>query len=603
MLKKLQKQTPLPIIAIFVAMLAMWFLSQDSPLLWKLQEMNLYLPTDAYRQSMTRLPGGLLMMAGCWCTEWFYHPWQGIALLALMWVHIGWGIKRLYHLELHNCLLAVLPAIALAACLWQTGYWIYYMKLPGFAFVPTLGTLMAIWIALGVNVLPGNRWFRTAVLVFLTIVLYPIAGFWGLMAVAFAALTGIKEKKDLSVCLAAAAAIAIIPLVFYRTMYSETMINYLWSAAFPSYRMGPDLLYEYLYPYLALALSLVLPIGTKMIHGKRMTEFAVGLLCIAYAFAADSVHYKDTNFDKEILMMKSIDERDFEQVLRIYRERSDMPATRAMVMMKNLSLLRLGRAGDEMFAYPDGGEIQHAPWQVKITQVGGKLMYYEVGKENFCYRWSMEDAVEFGWKVDYMKLMAKSSIVLHDYKVAEKYLRLLAMTRFHKEWAEHYMQYLYNDEKVEKDEEFGFIRGVLPGTNHLDGDNTMVEMYLLQTFSHAMGADKNYAELTLMCAMIMKDIDLFWPRFFRFAEINGDKPMPRYYQEAAYLYGNLEPHKVDISKMPFDDSVKDRYMQFLQFNQQCGPSMTEEAKARVFKPQFGDTFYYFYFLVRNVKTN
>lgn len=601
--KKLQKHAHFPLIAILVAYIAWWFATNNDPLLWKLQEMNLFLPTEAYRQSMMRLPGGLIMMGGSWCTEWFYNAWQGVALLALMWVHIAWGIRRLYRLEMHDCLLAILPVLALVAGIWQTGYWIYYMKLPGFAFVPTIGTLLAVWTAVGVNALPGNRWFRAALLTFLTIVLYPIAGFWGLMAVLLAAFSGLRSRRDLYPMLAACASVAVLPLVFYNTMYSETMINYLWSAAFPSYRMGPDLFSEYLYPYAALFLSLVLPMGARFIRSRRISGVVVASLCLLSAFGAESLRYSDTNFDKEIMMMKSIDERDFEQVLRIYRERSDMPATRSMVMMKNLSLLRLGRAGDEMFTYPDGGEMQHAPWQVKISQVGGKLMYYEVGKENFCYRWSMEDAVEYGWKVDFIKLMAKSSIVLHDYKVAEKYLRLLSMTRFHKEWAEHYMQFLYNDDKVEKDEELGFIRGLLPGTNHLDADNTMIEMYLLQTFSHAMGADKNYAELTLMCALIMKDIDLFWPRFFRYAELLDGKPMPRHYQEAAYLYGNLEPGKVDISRMPFDQETKDKYMEFLQFNQQCGPSMTEDAKARVFKPRFGDTFYYFYFLVRNVKTN
>jgi len=48
--------------------------------------------------------------------------------------------------------------------------------------------------------------------------------------------------------------------------------------------------------------------------------------------------------------------------------------------------------------------------------------------------------------------------------------------------------------------------------------------------------------------------------------------------------------------------VKETYQQFMDFNTQCG-SMTEDQKKIAFRPQFGDTFYYFYFLVRNQKTN
>ena len=238
-----------------------------------------------------------------------------------------------------------------------------------------------------------------------------------------------------------------------------------------------------------------------------------------------------------------------------------------------------------------------------MTQVGGKMIYYEVGKENFCTRWNMEDAVEFGWRVSHLKYMAKAALVSRDWDVARKYLRLLKKTMWQGEWADKYMPYVGDAKKCWDDGELGFIMRLLPGSDRLDGDKTLVEMYLLQTFSHGMGADKNYAELTLMCALIMQDIDLFWPRFFRYAQLLEGERMPTHYQEAAYLYGQLEPGKVDISGMPFDESVKRSYYDFCRFNQQLGPDMSEAEKAVRFRPAFGNTFYYFYFLVRNVKTN
>ena len=57
-----------------------------------------------------------------------------------------------------------------------------------------------------------------------------------------------------------------------------------------------------------------------------------------------------------------------------------------------------------------------------------------------------------------------------------------------------------------------------------------------------------------------------------------------------------------MQRLPFDESVKSSYQRFMDFNTQCG-SMNEEQKKRAFQPMFGDTFYYFYFLVRNQKTN
>jgi hypothetical protein len=76
--------------------------------------------------------------------------------------------------------------------------------------------------------------------------------------------------------------------------------------------------------------------------------------------------------------------------------------------------------------------------------------------------------------------------------------------------------------------------------------------------------------------------------------------MPRIYQEAAYLYGHLE-HDIDISNMPFDQSVIDSYQNFMQRGQQY-PNMSVEQLHDILYPEYGKTFYFNYFLVRGLKT-
>ena len=607
MKEKIRKYAPQAAVGLFLAALCGLILFSEGPMLWLAQEQSLWLPTEPFRESMMRLPGGLLLWASCFLTQLFYHPWMGVGALLLLWASTAVCTQRLFGLKGWNRLLSLLPAVALAGAITQNGYWIYYMKMPGLLFVPSLGTAIATALALGVKSLPGNRWLRTAAVALTALIAYPFAGAWSFMAAGLAC-------SSLTELAGAAAAIIVGPLVYYRTMYGETMLQYMWSAALPSYRYGQETYFwPYHVPYYGLALSfllaLTLPLLTEKIKRRRIAALLPALLLAGYAVGLYCVWYRDTNFDKEIRMQRAVEERDWESVLRTYKEKpqawghKEMPVTRIMVMMKNVALLRVGRAGDEMFTYQDGAELQHAPFPVKMTQVGGKMIYYEVGKENFCTRWNMEDAVEFGWRVSHLKYMAKAALVSRDWEVARKYLRLLKKTMWQGEWAERYMPFVGEVKKCWDDEELGFIMRLLPGADRLDGDKTLVEMYLLQTFSHGMGADKNYAELTLMCALIMQDIDLFWPRFFRYAQMLDGERMPTHYQEAAYLYGQLEPGKVDISGMPFDESVKRSYYDFCQFNQQLGPNMSEAEKAVRFRPAFGNTFYYFYFLVRNVKTN
>ena len=130
--------------------------------------------------------------------------------------------------------------------------------------------------------------------------------------------------------------------------------------------------------------------------------------------------------------------------------------------------------------------------------------------------------------------------------VARKYLDILKTTIYYKDWAENLMPILDNPKLIDEHHEFDSVRELRDhmGTV-LDGDNGLCEMYLLNYFSNTMNKDsKLLQELTLNYALIQKDIQLFWPRFFLYAELHKGDEMPTHYQEAAYLYGNLEPQNV-----------------------------------------------------------
>ena len=70
-------------------------------------------------------------------------------------------------------------------------------------------------------------------------------------------------------------------------------------------------------------------------------------------------------------------------------------------------------------------------------------------------------------------------------------------------------------------------------------------------------------------------------------------------QEAAYLFGHLE-HTVDISRMPFDKTVVQCYADFQNEANRCA-GMTEEQMARTLYPRFGQTYFFEYYFIRNLK--
>jgi hypothetical protein len=164
----------------------------------------------------------------------------------------------------------------------------------------------------------------------------------------------------------------------------------------------------------------------------------------------------------------------------------------------------------------------------------------------------------------------------------------------------HYESYVKNPELIKKDKEFEPILHMMKADDVLASDNTLIEIYLLNIFANSDGDDPLYQEQTLLAALQMKDIQMFWPRFFHYAQLHQGQHMPIHYQEAAYLYGHLE-NQVDISHMPFDKEVVDSYNEFMSAAQQYGGMSEEQMKPMMYN-RFGGTFYYEYFFTRNQKS-
>lgn len=612
-------------LAVALAIMGWLILRTESDVLYRLQELSLWLPSRYFFHISNFYPGGMLTWAAAFMTQFFFHPWLGVLLLIITWAAIMALLCWLFRLQGPWRVLTLLVPLALMACLVQTGYWIYYMKLQGHPWVPTLGILFAVMAGCIYRLIPDRR-LRLVWLAIYGILGYPAMGAWSILGIG---LMMVPKKLRMDHIETAAVAlglvlIMIVPPIMVRQFYGQVQVDSAYLAAMPSFQYGQVDCGQYRWSYyaLAFAFAIIAVVSRDQVAAKLKPALAWPIVAILLVLGCIGVNLRwerDTNFRKEVVMTNAIHRLDWEEVLRTMLRQDmgeQMPPTRAMVMMKNLALFRLGRIGDEMFRYPEGAEQQHAPWTIRLTQVGGKMLYYHYGKEGFCYRWCMEDGVEFGWSVDVLKYMAKTSLITHDWKVAKKYIDMLSQTIYHRDWAKKYAAYVEHPELMAEDEEMKPIIPMAEFTDRLDGDNTLVELYLLKTFSSGHGADPGYQEMTLVCSLIMKDIDLFWPRFRQYLDMHQHEPgfrVPRYYQEAAYLYSMLEPQRESalwpsltnaevLAKLPFDESVKQTYSNFMTFNTQCG-SMTDEQKKVAFLPQYGDTFYYFYFLRRNQKTN
>ena len=611
---KLKLLSPALVVAMLLVV-ACCLLIYEREFLWKVQELNLFLDTSLFLKQQMVTSGWLLTWLGCYFTEFFYHPALGVSLLTLWWALLVFVIWRTFRIPVKWTAVLLVPLAAVVIMNVDLGYWVYYLKLRGHFFAAAIGTTLAVAAVWVFRLLPAKYYLRPIFIFIVTGVLYPLIGFYGLMAALLMGVLAWRVEKQtltvrLIVSIVAVISIVFWPLFYYNYVFCQTNIQNIWWTGIPLFIVDKELS-DYYIPYYILVASLVilaLMYGQWEKGGKRKEKSGkrnvpvrwalIHLVLVAVmGYGVYHYWYKDHNFHKEFRMQQCIENLDWKGVLAEEVDDDEEP-NRSIVMMRNLALFRLGRQGNEMYHYRDGSKPCDTPVPIRMMQVVGYSMYYNYGLANYCHRWCLEQGVEFGFRVEYLKYLMRCALVNGDYQEARKYVSLLKHTRYHKAWAEKYERFIGHPDMVKSDAEFSPVCRLMTSGDVVTSDNMMAEKFIMNRFVRDHSDDKLYKEMSLIAAMWQKDIQMFWPRFFEYANTLGKEHMPIHYQEAAYLYGNLE-HEVDISNMPFDDQVKNDYKAFMDLANNAS-SNSEDVMRPIFFDRFGHTFYYNYFFIHDL---
>ena len=610
----------------------------EEDLLWKEQETSLFLHTPLFFREQMVVPGGLLTWAGLFFTQLFYHPIVGVIALSGWWLLLMWLVKRTFRISSHWAVLTLIPVALLLLTLVDKGYWIYFLKLHGLIFIATIGTTAVVALLWLFRLLPSRSWQRTMFIILVCAVGYPLMGIYGLAASLLMALLswriGTGQGEAIVNSIVAVLSVIAVPLLCYRYVYYQTNLSNIYFAELPLYFITEEY-HNYYIPFYLLALYFVaLIMWTERRGGNNEERQQVMALQTARRGAGTSVSkkdkkkgnrkdtkkknridwkplfkaampacvglaimgglawfwYKDENFHRELAMQHRIDQHDWEGVLKEANLQEEEP-TRAIVMMKNLALARLGRQGNEMYLYKNGAKAYNAPFGMRLMLAIGPMIYYQYGMLNYCNRLCMETGVEFGFSPEYLKLMAKCAILNGEEKAARKYIKLLKHTLWHSQWAVQAETLLSQPELIAKDPEMEPITHMMHYSNTLNSDQGFVERFLMnQLARNNYKDDPIFQEQALLATLWTKDIGMFWQRFYDYIRLHPNSPIPRYYQEAAYLYGKLEERE-NLDKMPFDESVKSGFDRFMQVATKYDGADIETVR-NALSPAFGQTYFF-----------
>jgi len=581
-------------------------LSFEADLLWKVQQHNVFLNTSLFFHQMMAMPGGMLSYLGAFFTQHFYYPWVGVILMCGWWLLLMWLTKRTFNIPDRWTVVTVIPVAILLVANMDMGYWVYFMKMPGYFYAATIGTTVATALLWAFRSLPENKWISAAYVFVTTLVGYPLLGVYALVAVALMAVLAwrLSKEKSTNIILSVIALLSIIaiPLLYYRYVYVGTNSNDIYRVGIPVFGIV-DSYPNYYIPYYILGLFfLLVSVVYSTDRSERTIKAKDWILqgCVFAAVAGCVYHfwYKDANFHHELRMQRCIEQADWEGVVE-EGEKQDGEPTRAIVMMHNLALSRLGRQCDEMYNFPKGSKRPNSPLPVYMFNVAGRMMLYQYGAMNECHRICMEEGVEYGWNVEQLRDLARTAMFNKEKQTARKFLDILRQTTYYGGWADHMESLLNDPQALAKDAETGPVSRMMHYTDRLDAVEGKVENALMTTLAEHDADDIYFQEQAVLAAMWTRNPDLFWPRFDHYVQLNGEENMPpRIFQEAAWLFANLQGQE-GLDEWSLEPGVQENFSGFMRLLQQYKQAPTPSNRKYIYD-YYGKTYYFEFFFLRDI---
>ncbi len=591
-----------------------WLLGPLQPVLLETAELTPFFTTSDYLSDMLHRPAGGVYYVASLLQSTLARPQLGTGLLLALLLAVGLTTRAALRVRGRYEALCWLAPLALLTNYTQMGYMLYTTKMPAPAFTPVVGVLGALLTAWLLRSLAGRllalrhvAW-RTAAVVLTAVVLmaaYWLLGAYALLAgLLFAALLmpRLREARlwTAVLILTALVTLAAVPHICWQQgwchvlqadLYRQGLPEWMWTEATRS--LAVPLWTAFMVLTAVAVVRLRWPSGK---WGGWLVEALGALLFVGALWQTHQRTFRDTNFLSILQMKQALEAGDADRVLQLSMQTTEEP-TRAQVMLTRIALWQTRQAGDRLFTYPDGSAPYNAPTDNQhFLLTVGRTVYYYLGKTNFAYRWCMEHMEEYGRRPTYLMYMAKCAMLNGETALARKYLGALGHTLFYRDFAERY-ETLVAQHRLDSQQRA--LQPLLRYADILDGDGGLVEVFCLQSCAHSDGGSREMVDMSLMCNLITKNAQGFWPRFFQlYPTWKGHIPV--HYQEAALLFAQLQGKLEMLDRLPFDATIRESFKRLVQASAQNGDSQTNAVNLR---PEFGGTYWYYYFFIDGLKAS
>ena len=604
----------LPIIysVMFVLFAWVFLVGKNADTLFFMQDRGYWNDSMVYFDHCMRMPGGFLSWAGSYLTQYFYYPAYGAAILILLWMLSFCVAWRSFHVRLELTFLLFIPLVALLCTEVHLGYWAYFMKDIDYSFYHSLGYFLAL--LLSVDYFRKLKYGGYIQMILVPVLFYYPLGVYALLATVLIAFRMFKDnwRSDWKAFILMFAMLGIVPLL---ETYGTTLMrpDQPWLFGLKRFEIGPVRDYRLEAPLVWLICSsLLIPLLGKKKDGSFGPKGLVisQLLMLVLAFGSykevSDRNFTDSNYHAELKMLRAVDEQRWDDVLSEFRVARGNPS-RMMVMYRDIALLNKGELLSR-YQYnnrPANPTVMSDSIVVRLCDTTGDFIYYNFGETCFGIRRAIERCMHYGFSYYTLRVLARCALINGEYDNVRKYLRLLEHSTFHKEWARELRPYLEDTTLIASSPRFGLVKRLYNGGSSMVGsDDYYVEPTIIHKLAHTATDNPEILDLALAYCLQSKDLKCFWAQVWQYHNINPDKPFHRYIQEAMLLYHNeLKSGPADISEYNIDPQIAERYNVFIsRMKEYAQNGMKEDQIGASLQPEFGDTYWWDYCVLRDIQS-
>ncbi|MBQ6192068.1 MAG: hypothetical protein IJK51_07205 [Bacteroidaceae bacterium] len=603
--------------AVYFILLAWYFLyMRNADTMYFLQDRGWWNSSALFWHDCMRFPGGFLAWAGAYLTQFFYYSALGTAMLIVLWLATFCLAKWSFKVPAEWSFLLFIPMAALLCSDIQLGYWVYIMKDVDYVFYHSLGLFLALllsspfWQYLPVNDKVKN-WIALVWIPLLAALFYYPLGVYALLAATIVAVRRLSFNLQSSIINAVLLVLTLWLVPLLETSGTTIMRpDQPWLYGFRKFELDDlrDCSLEIPF-YIVLVVPLFFPF-IKQIKTRKLwqSQGIMVVVALAMTFCLSARDFTDYNFHAEMRMQRGVEECRWNDVLR---EAAIVkgPVTREMVMLRDIALINRREFCDKRYMYNNESippVTVSDSIHIRICDQAGDLIYYNFGETNFAIRRAIERCMHYGYSYYTLRILTQCALVNGEKDNARKYLRLLSRTTFQKKWAEKMQRFVCDEKLMAEDEHFRMpLKLYNEGSELVGTDDKYVELTIMKKWMYNYTNDPEAQEVALGCAMIMRDKRCFWTQVQQFYNIDAERHFPIHVQEAMlFEVYELGTQGVNLSFVKFDQRVLDRYQAFTdRMKQYASRGMNEIEIGRALRPEFGDTYYWDYCVLREVQTN